>query len=444
MNIVSIIIDILLINLAELLAFVTRFGLPVPSEELSHYLNLWFIITVIRIWALYSYNLYANRMRGFISISSNVIKSMVLSSILIIAATFLNRTFSYPRLVIFIAFVYGIILLLLKYYILWKFFIIKKGRKRVMIIGVNKDGIRIAKESALFKEYNWKIFGFIDEGDTKKKKVFKDYTVLGNINELQKLVDKYKINLLVVAVPNENMEKRLKILSVVEETGVDYFVVPNFYEIVTGRAKLDEIEELPFLSLSKEAIPIISIILKRLFDITFSIIFLILGSPFFLLIAILIKLTSRGPVLYRQVRAGKNGKPFYIYKFRTMIHNADKIGPILTDKDDKRITKIGKFLRRYSLDELPQFYNVLIGDMSIVGPRPEVVEIVKKYKMWQRRVLSVKPGITGLAQISGRQELDIDSKLKIDLYYINNYSILLDVEIIFKTIIHIFKGDGAY
>jgi lipopolysaccharide/colanic/teichoic acid biosynthesis glycosyltransferase len=182
--------------------------------------------------------------------------------------------------------------------------------------------------------------------------------------------------------------------------------------------------------------------LKENFDIVLAVFVIILLSPMILLIAVLIKLESKGPVIYRHERVGKWGKPFKMWKFRTMVQDADQVGPGLTAKNDPRITKFGGFLRRASLDELPQLYNVLRGEMSIVGPRPEIPEIVRTYSLQQQRALAVKPGITGLSQINGRDDLPLDLKLDYEKKYVNTFSLGLDVKILFKTIPVLIHGRG--
>lgn len=172
---------------------------------------------------------------------------------------------------------------------------------------------------------------------------------------------------------------------------------------------------------------------KSILDKFLSILIIILISPILIISSILIKILDPGPIIFKQKRVGKNQKEFDIYKFRTMVVNADKIGPVLTEDNDPRITKIGKFLRRSSIDELPQFFNVLKGEMSIIGPRPEVPSIVKTYTEEQKNVFKVKPGLTGLAQINGRDDLSIEVKLSYDLNYINNLSFVLDFKIFILT-----------
>ncbi len=184
--------------------------------------------------------------------------------------------------------------------------------------------------------------------------------------------------------------------------------------------------------------------LKRIFDIHFSLLLLFIFLPLLILISLLIKFTSRGPVIFRHKRVGRNGTEIYIYKFRTMVENAEKIGAGLTEKNDKRITPLGAFLRRTSLDEFPQFINILKGEMSIVGPRPEIHEIVKNYTSFQKQVLTARPGLSGFPQINGRAELAIPKKLRLDVYYVKHMSFCFDIYIIFKTIFVILSGKGAF
>ena len=184
--------------------------------------------------------------------------------------------------------------------------------------------------------------------------------------------------------------------------------------------------------------------LKRSFDILFSVFMIILLSPGLILTALLVKLTSKGPVLFKHKRIGKNGKEFFVYKFRTMVPDAEKIGPGLTERNDTRITKLGAVLRKTSIDEFPQFFNTLGGSMSVVGPRPEIPEIVKEYSAFQKQVLSIRPGITGFPQVNGRAELTIPKKLRLDVYYTKHTNFCFDIYIICKTIIVLFTGKGAF
>ena len=182
---------------------------------------------------------------------------------------------------------------------------------------------------------------------------------------------------------------------------------------------------------------------KRLFDILFSIMTILILFPALIFICVLIKFNSKGPIFYKQLRVGKNSKNFFIYKFRTMVSNADQIGPILTEKKDFRITPFGKVLRRTSLDEIPNLINVLKGEMSVIGPRPDVIEIVSGYNKWQKLVLGINPGITGFSQVLGRQDLELETKLRYDRFYVKNEGLCIDLWIMLKTVKVILTGYGA-
>jgi len=431
-----ILIDICLISLAELLGFYMRLGFQLDEKYLKMYYTNLFLVIIIRILSLFSFNLYERGIKSFITIVNSIFKANLISSLIITSLTYFNRNIGYPRSVIILSFFNTCIILLFKYFIYWRIILFKKGKKRVIIVG---EPDKFLIENIISK--HWDIIGLI--GYNKSKENFVKY--LGSIKYIKKIIMKKNPNLILISIPYKKLAERVKVIALCDELKKDYLIIPSFYEIVTGKSKLDEIDDITVLEPRFETIEtILNKILKRMFDIIFSLIILILLLPFIFIISVLIKITSPGPVIYKQLRAGQYGKPFYLYKFRTMVPNADKLGSLLTEKNDKRITKFGKFLRRWSLDEIPQFYNVLKGDMSIVGPRPEVIEIVKTYKEWEKRVLKVKPGITGLAQISGRQDLDRNTKLKLDLIYIKNYSFFLDLEIILKTIFAVIKGKGAY
>lgn len=184
--------------------------------------------------------------------------------------------------------------------------------------------------------------------------------------------------------------------------------------------------------------------MKRLFDIIASCGALIFLLPLMALISLVIVFDSRGKVFFLQERSGRNGRPFKIYKFRTMIPKAEQKGPLLAVRNDPRVTKVGRFMRRWSLDELPQLFNIIKGDMSLVGPRPEILPIVENYTEWQRKVLLVKPGLTGFSQVMGRDDLPIDTKLRFDSYYIRHMSFCFDMWVIWRTMLIVLTGRGAF
>jgi exopolysaccharide biosynthesis polyprenyl glycosylphosphotransferase len=226
-----------------------------------------------------------------------------------------------------------------------------------------------------------------------------------------------------------------KIAKEYSELGVNFKVIPDLYDTLIGRLRVSRISGYPLLDVLPEVENRRYLIYKRLMDVAVSSLGLILLSPITLFIAVVLRLSEKGPVFYRQERIGESGRPFILYKFRSMVPDAEKdTGPIWAEENDERVTAFGRFLRRNSLDELPQLWNVLKGDMSLVGPRPERPHFVNNHKELQGRRLNVKPGITGLAQINGRYNLTARQKAKYDYIYIKNCSFALDMMILFKTI----------
>jgi exopolysaccharide biosynthesis polyprenyl glycosylphosphotransferase len=312
----------------------------------------------------------------------------------------------------------------------------KVGRIRVLIAGLGKEAREVVRAIKKHPEKGYEVVGFVGNDQRKELygiKVFHE-------SELERIIKEYNVHKVIIAIPPS--KKAADLILKLEEAEIAYATIPTLYDVLTRNVSNEIVDNFPFLF--EDPIQFEGRVIKRIVDIAGSIFGLFICAIPMLIIAILIKLDSKGPVFFRQKRVGKNGKEFLIYKFRTMVKDAPKVGPILTEKDDPRITKVGKLLRKTSLDELPQLLNVLKGEMSLVGPRPEIPEIVKDYTPWQRQVLRVKPGITGIAQINGREENDIPKKLRLDMYYIKHQSLGLDLKILFQTIPEVIKQRGAY
>jgi len=260
-------------------------------------------------------------------------------------------------------------------------------------------------------------------------------------NTLINMINTYNIDEVFLNTTGIEEEKLMEYISFLEKFGIDFHLIPK--DIDFYKSNFEPIEIGGYILLGpKKRLSKAKYIIKDIFDFIISIFLLTILFPIFIVISLLIKLNSKGPIFYIQKRVGKGGKTFSLYKFRTMVIDSD--GPLVTQKQDKRIYPFGRILREYSLDELPQLLNVLKGDMSLVGPRPEIPEITKNYLPWQNKVFKVKPGITGISQISGRADLSIIEKLKLDIYYIDNYSFLTDIRILFKTIWVVINKRGAY
>ncbi len=314
--------------------------------------------------------------------------------------------------------------------------------QRTPFPGMSVVGVIIHKDRAEFDE----------EHSGAKKKSEKLNWSLAN---LEQILVKTKVDEVLFCTPNDWIRELNDSMILCSNKGVPFQVYANFFNLILSEANMEEFLGIPIFSFQKQAVAPLRIALKRVIDITFSILMMFLLSPIYLIVAAAIKLGSEGPIFFSQKRSGLNGKIFNFYKFRSMVTNAEDLksdlsskneadGPVFKMKDDPRITGIGKLIRKYSLDELPQFWNVLSGDMSLIGPRPPIPSEVEKYEPWQLRRLSMKPGLSCIWQVSGRSNISFDDWMKMDLYYIDNWSLWLDIKILLKTIPVVISGDGAY
>ena len=280
------------------------------------------------------------------------------------------------------------------------------------------------------------------------------YRVIGRLQDIPFLVNRLVIDRVIFVVPRLWLHRIEDALQACEEVGVSSSISLDLYNLHIAQTRQTDFNGYPLLEFETFHAQEWQLFIKRLIDIAISAVMLFLFSPLMVLVAILIKITSRGPVFFKQIRCGLNGRKFIFFKFRSMVANADELkndlmqhnemdGPVFKMKRDPRITPFGHFLRRTSIDELPQLFNVLKGDMSIVGPRPPLVNEVENYQIWQRRRLSLKPGITCIWQVSGRNKIGFDQWMKMDLDYIDHWSLLLDAKILIRTIFVVLIGYGA-
>jgi exopolysaccharide biosynthesis polyprenyl glycosylphosphotransferase len=321
---------------------------------------------------------------------------------------------------------------------------------RVLIIGTGKPAKEVFQEIETHPFWGLTLIGFITCGHGSLK--VPSHQVIGDIKDLQSILKKEVIDEVFVALTEKEATNREEIFRICETIGVDTYLVPAFFEWQLAKSMPTTIGKLNLIRFFTVPINPYLLGIKRAIDLMISSIFLIAFPFLYILIGLLIKLDSPGPVLYRQWRVAHNRRKFYCYKFRTMLDNADKRidlldainetkGPIRKAKHDPRVTRIGKLLRLFSIDEIPQFINIFKGEMSLVGPRPPTPDEVEKYHFEQLRRLSVKQGLTGLWQVSGRDQVkSFEERLKLDLYYIDHWSLWLDLKIILKTILIIFKG----
>ena len=328
----------------------------------------------------------------------------------------------------------------------------KLGRRRsVLILGAGVVGRDIEEELKKYEE-QIQIVGFLDDDPVKQKE---SENVLGGLGDVRAVTQQRHVDEVVLALPLRAHEKMNQIILALFDLPVRIRIVPDYFQWTLHHADVEDFSGIPMLDVRAPALSDNQRMVKRFFDLIFTCLLLIPALPFMALISLAIWLDDGFPILFQQKRVGENGRLFHVYKFRTMVKNAEDLRHLVEQvyekgnaihkrQGDPRITRVGRFLRRWSLDELPQFFNVLRGSMSLVGPRPELPYLVEKYQPWQRKRFTVPQGITGWWQIHGRSDKPMHLHTEDDLYYIQNYSIWLDVQILIQTFWIVLRGKGAY
>lgn len=335
----------------------------------------------------------------------------------------------------------------------WRAFLRPPAERRVLIVGTGELGRTVGQ---MMGEYEWtglSLVGFL--GEPSESDGPDDIVILGDISDARSIITREQISNIVIALPPHAYRNINDLVLDLRDLPILMRVVPDHYSLSLYRGTIEEFGGLPMINLRDPALNDIQRLFKRLFDLLIGGTVTLALSPFFGAVALAIKLDSKGPVLFQQQRIGENGQLFAMYKFRSMIVGAEKLqdeqksvdedgNVIFKLKDDPRITRVGRFIRRTSLDELPQLFNVIQGTMSLVGPRPELPMMIGEYKAWQLKRFSVPQGMTGWWQINGRADKPMHLNTDDDLYYINNYSIWMDTYILLKTPWVVLRGHGAY
>ncbi|KLO21167.1 sugar transferase [Marinitoga sp. 1155] len=407
--------------------------------------------------SLYSFKTYL-----FWDEMKNIVKASFFSLTILLFISFITKLY-YSRFIV----IYGILLFVIidiptRYIYRKLLYRLNLFKTNVLIIGAGEMGEIISQKikSHTFTTYN--IIGFVDDDKTKINKIINDYKVLGAIKDIDKIINEIQVDEVIIAIPTAKRKEISKIISHLEGKVRRIKFIPDMYGLITFSTEIQDFDGVMTISASQGLLNPLNRILKRVFDIIFGVVGFILLFPLFIIIGYKIKKEDRGTIFFKHTRIGENLKEFKMYKFRTMVPNAEeKLKEMLEKnkklreefyknfklKDDPRITKIGKFLRKTSLDEFPQFINVIKGDMSIVGPRPVVKKEIDMYygEEVAKRVFAVKPGITGMWQANGRSDVeDYEERIALDLYYIRNWSLWLDIIIILKTIKVVLDKKGAY
>jgi exopolysaccharide biosynthesis polyprenyl glycosylphosphotransferase len=329
------------------------------------------------------------------------------------------------------------------------------GVRRVLLIGAGDVGRMVMRTLAARPDFGLKLVGFLDDNPAKSSTDVGRFKALGSVERAPEVMASHGIQRVIICLPWQTHRTIQRLLRECEQMKVEAFVVPDLFQLTKNQMKVVELNGIPLISTRDISIQGWNLVIKRTFDIAVGVLMALVALPFALLIALAIRLDTPGPIFFRQMRVGKHGKEFACFKFRSMVSNADELrgqiaelnestGPLFKIRNDPRLTRVGRFIRRYSLDELPQLFNVLHGEMSLIGPRPNLPQEVDQYQEWMKKRLSVSPGLTGLWQVSGRSDLTFDEMVLLDIYYVENWSIGLDINILLRSVPAVLRAKGAY
>jgi exopolysaccharide biosynthesis polyprenyl glycosylphosphotransferase len=429
----------------------------VPFRE---YVPVAVVLTVILLIVFKAEGLYDQR-RGtsWLDEAYTIFTGTLIGIAIMIFLFFLYRAHFYSRLIFFYAFLLigGLLSLsrLVERQIRDRLRRRGTGVDRVLIVGAGVVGRAIMRSILARPELGYRPVGFVDDDPKKQEDDLGPFKALGSTADLPSVVREQAVDEVIISLPWISHRKVLSIIADSERQGVRARFVPDLLQMSLSQVDIDEINGIPLIGMKEHPLRGWRVALKRLLDIAVSSAALLVLAPPLFLVAVLVKLDSPGPALFRQIRLGRGGKPFTCYKFRSMQQEAEgelarlsgmneAAGPIFKIRDDPRCTRIGRLLRRFSLDELPQLINVLLGDMSVVGPRPPLPAEVEQYEDWHRDRLSIPSGITGLWQVMGRSDLSFDEMVMLDLFYAENWSLWLDFKIMLRTVPTVLFARGAY
>ena len=436
-------------------------NLPVGQAVELRWGDLWKLLAFSVIWVVTLTKLRAYTYQRFTSLRREfalVFKATVIGVCVFFAASFLLRFRYIPRTCIIISVVINFVCLAVEKLVLFEIakMMRKRGKSRkiVLVVGTGARAVKFVKTVEKNMGWGLDVMGFLSSELGQKGGTLLGKEILGAFSDVAEVLHENIIDEVIVCISDKDFSTVKDVFETCEKEGVQVRLNSDFFGHLAKRMSLDYVYGFPIVSFFTTPNSEWGLYSKKLMDILISALLLILLAPLFLSIAVLIKLTSKGPVFYQWNVVGLNKKPFKSWKFRTMVHNADGSkavlmaknemkGPVFKMKTDPRITPVGAILRKYSLDELPQLYSVLKGDLSLVGPRPPLQSELLDFCDWQRRKLSVKPGITCLWQINGRNSIsNFDDWVRLDLEYIDKWSLWLDIKILLRTIPAVFGGTG--
>ncbi len=456
----AVVLDGCTIAAAFSLAYLLRFYWQlIPAEDSPPAAPYFAILTtVIPAWLLIfaAYGLYRERLQSFLDEALKAVSAISVGMMGLLASSFFYRQFSYSRLWIIYAWILSLLLLLAVRGMLRAMLRALRARGvdvwRVLVVGGGPEGITLVRTLRARPELGHRPVAFLDP--TGRGEI-DGIPVVGTPSEVLAAVRRLAAHRVIIAQPPDARELTMQVAAMCQEAGVPFAIVPDLYTLVATGAGVEVVGQLPLLTLRGTAARGWGRRLKDGLDVVGALIGLLLALPLFAVLAGCIILDSPGPIFYRQRRIGKGGVPFRAWKFRTMHTDAESRlvnHPTLRMQferafklvDDPRVTRMGRWLRRTGLDELPQLLNVLLGEMSLVGPRPIVEDELRKYGPWERRLLCVKPGLTGLWQVLRHSEPNYAERVSLDMYYIDHWSVGLDLKILLRTLPSVIAGRGAY
>ena len=454
-NSIKLAADLLVLAAAFGLAYLTRFHSGLPHESIpplqDTLVSLGMVLVIFPV-AFRQGGLYTTaRNRSHISEVFQVFRATVFATLILVGITyFVRERYSRLTVAIFVGYAFVAVSLVRLAFRVTFNALRRRGfnQKTILVVGAGELGQRVVETIQAHRELGFVVKGLLTRKAVKVGTELRGVPVLGLFGDLGPVLDRLPVDQVILALPMEEQRLVKPIMEELAQRTVDVKVVPDLFQYMTLRGGLEEFGGLPIISLQGAPLEGWNRVLKRAFDVVLSLLALVVAAPLLLALAILVKLSSRGPVLFRQQRMGIDGATFDMLKFRTMRTDAEATGARMATPDDPRRTAIGAFMRRTSLDELPQFLNVLKGDMSLVGPRPErpvfIEEFKKQIPRYHLRHM-VKSGITGWAQVNGlRGQTSIAKRIEFDLYYIENWSLGLDVKILLRTALGGFLSKNAY
>jgi Undecaprenyl-phosphate glucose phosphotransferase len=450
---IKVAIDVAMLTLAFVLAYLTRFdALTAPIPPFRETLVTLALVLVVFPVAYRQSRLYAtNRVRTHLEEVFELFKATITGSLVLVALTYFGRErYSRLTLLFFAGYSFVLVAFTRVAFRMWLESLRRQGLnlKSILLVGAGELGERVVETIEHHRELGFRVTGVLSRDLLLPGTTVRGAAVVGTTDDLERILGERPVDQVILALPSEDMSLMKALMERLALHTVDVKIVPDLFQYVTLYGGLEEFGGLPIVSLQGGPLEGWNLVAKRAFDILFSALALLILSPLMAGVALAVKLTSRGSVLYRQERMGMDGAVFHILKFRTMRVGSEEGGPRMTTAEDDRRTSMGALLRRSSLDELPQLFNVLRGDMSLVGPRPERPVFIEEFKRQIPKYHlrhKVKAGITGWAQINGlRGQTSIQKRIEYDLYYIENWSLLLDLKILVRTALGGFLSRNAY